>query len=322
MNNRRAVSSRRHVFTEKEKAEIDAACETAADPALRRLEVLRQYAEGKTYDQIVQATGYSKSAVWRILRRYLADGLEPIRSEPVTGKRKYTANRYELTPEQIAELEEGYKNAVKPHVARRFKALLLRCEGKTMREAADATGLSVSRIVHFTHNYRKYGIAALTGKTRASAASRIFTSEQKNELAEARKAATDKRIIKRLDAVCLCAEGKTTAEISAEVGLHHETVKNLIRKYWKHGIEGIIRNGYGKQGHSNRRYLSYEEESAALEECRLAAKDGRIITTEEIKAALESRIGHSVTCAYVKLVARNHDWVPGWVPPSEEQIIA
>lgn len=239
----RANRTGRYAFTAEEKAKIDAAYQAASGLARRRLEVLRLYAQGETYAYIIKTTAYSETTILKILRRYDEDGLDPIYDEPYTGKRKYPATRFEFTAAEIAELKEGCKKAAKPHVARRFKALPLRSEGKTLAEVATATGFTETNIIYLVKKYREGGTAALVGKSRPPIAFRYkFTQAQKAEIAEARKTVTLKRIAKRLDALLLRTEGKTVEQIASEVGLHPMTVMTLIRKYQEQGIGSIIAN--------------------------------------------------------------------------------
>lgn len=241
MSDTAAYNHGRYIFTAEEKDLIEAAYKTATGPAQRRLEALYLHADGKSYDEIIQATGYSESSVCRILRRYREDGLAPIYNEPFTGKRKYSANHYELTPEQISELRAEFENAAKPYVAKRFRALLLRSEGKTLSEVAAATGFSENTVFQLAKRYREGGAAAIVGKSRPHTAFKhTFTQEQKYEIAEARKVVADNKIAKRLDALLLRIEGKTMGQIGSEVGFHPMTVMNLVRKYQENGLESII----------------------------------------------------------------------------------
>lgn len=305
-----------YTFTEEEKAAAKSAYESASnDAARRRLKTLWLYADGKTYAEIIQATGYNSSSICRILRRYKKEGLELFIHEPPTGKRKYGALNYEFTPEQIRELQEGYRNASKPHVARRFRALLLRSEGKTLTEVADATNFSMDNISRLITAYRKEGVQSVVGKPHPSRTFKHnFTSEQRLEIEKALKAATGARVIKRLEALRYRAEGKTIEEAAAAVGLHPMTVMALVRKYQEQGLASIAQNRNNK-GEPRWRYLSFEKESIVLEPFRSRAEQGQRVDIADIQTALESEIGHIVSETYVTEMLKKHGWVRCWMPP-------
>lgn len=305
-----------YTFTEEEKAAAKSAYESASNDAVRRrLKTLWLYADGKTYAEIIQATGYNSSSICRILRRYKKEGLEPFIHEPPTGKRKYGALNYEFTTEQIRELQEGYRNASKPHVARRFQALLLRSEGKTLTEVADATNFSMDNISRLITAYRKEGVQSVVGKPHPSRAFKHnFTSEQRLEIEKALKAATETRVIKRLEALRYRAEGKTMEEAAVAVGLHPMTVMDLVRKYQEQGLASIVKNRNSK-GKASWRYLSFDKESAVLEPFRIKAEQGQRVDIADIQTALESEIGHIVSETYVTEMLKKHGWVRCWMPP-------
>lgn len=305
-----------YTFSEEEKAEINAAREKAtSELALRRLEVLRLRADKKSNAEITQATGYHKSTITRISKLYKEKGIEAVLNESLTGNRKYDTSNREFTPEQIRELQEGYKNASKPHVARRFQALLLRSEGKTLREVADATNFSIGNISKLITAYREEGMRSVIGKPhRSRTFKHNFTSKQKLEIEEALKVATEARAIKRLEALRNRAEGKTIEEAAAAVGLHPMTVMALVRKYQEQGLASIAQNRNNK-GEPRWRYLSFEKESSVLEPFRSRAEQGQRVDIADIQTALESEIGHIVSEAYVTEMLKKHGWVRCWMPP-------
>ncbi|MEY8389475.1 helix-turn-helix domain-containing protein [Oscillospiraceae bacterium 38-13] len=305
-----------YTFSEEEKAEINAAREKATfELALRRLEVLRLRAAKKSNAEITQAAGYHKSTITRISKLYKEKGIEAVLNESLTGKRKYDTSNREFTPEQIRELQEGYKNASKPHVARRFQALLLRSEGKTLREVADVTNFSMGNLSKLITAYRKYGVRAVHGKAQpARVFKHRFTAEQKHEIEKALKEATEARVIKRLKALRYRAEGKTIEEAATAVGLHPMTVMALVRKYQEQGLASIAKNR-GNKGKPCWRYLSFEEESSVLEPFRSRAEQGQRIDISDIQTALESEIGHIVSETYVTEMLKKHGWVRCWMPP-------
>lgn len=132
----------------------------------------------------------------------------------------------------------------------------------------------------------------------------IITSEQKQEIENARRKNKNKRIEKRLMVLALRAEGKTQEEIVQKTGYRRSHVADLIKKYCTCGISEIIDNHY----HGNRRNLSIEEEAELLDQFKKKAEQGQIIEVKEIKAAYEEKIGRCVGNGQIYNVLHRHGW--------------
>lgn len=131
-----------------------------------------------------------------------------------------------------------------------------------------------------------------------------ITAEQKTELEAARRKNKNKRVEKRLRALCLRGEGKGLAEIAELTGYSRWHVSKLISSYCKNGLSAIVDNHYK----GNRRNMSYEEETAFMEDFRQKAEAGQIIDTREIAAAYEEKVGHSIGGSQIYYVLGRHGW--------------
>jgi len=98
---------------------------------------------------------------------------------------------------------------------------------------------------------------------------------------------------------------RPAGEIALHTGLAEQTVHNLISQYNRLGPAAV--EGPGKGGR-RRAYLSWDEEALFLESFRQAALTGQIATVAEIKAALESRIGHQVHKTTVYRLLKRQGW--------------
>ena len=131
-----------------------------------------------------------------------------------------------------------------------------------------------------------------------------FTEEEIEAIREARKANKNKRVEARLKALQMRAEGEKAAAIGAQVGFHPGHITHLVQKYRKGGLEAITGNHYG----GNRRNMSVEEEAKLLEPFREQAEKGRIVAVNEIKAAYEKAVGHTIGGGQIYCVLRRHNW--------------
>jgi transposase len=98
---------------------------------------------------------------------------------------------------------------------------------------------------------------------------------------------------------------RPAGEIALHTGLAEQSVHNLISNYNRLGPEAV--EGPGKGGR-RRCYLSWEEEAAFLETFRQAAVSGQVATAQEIKEALERRIGQKVHKTTVYRLLKRHGW--------------
>lgn len=133
-----------------------------------------------------------------------------------------------------------------------------------------------------------------------------FTEAQKQEVAEAFKKSKNTYEYKRLQVLKLRAEKNMKLnEISEIVGYNYKSVGNIISKYFKEGLSGII--GEHRKG-GNKRYLSVAEEKEILQPFLKKAEQGKILIVSEIKSAYEKRVGHPVPASTVYRMLSRHNW--------------
>jgi len=131
-----------------------------------------------------------------------------------------------------------------------------------------------------------------------------FSSKQYEEIKAVRKTTRDKQTDKRLKVLELHCEGKGLKEIAEATGFHCSHVSGLIRQYFEEGLEAISKKHYT----GNRRNMSFEEETAFLEQYQRRAEEGQLLDTREIAKAYEEKVGHSIGGSQIYLVLRRHGW--------------
>lgn len=93
---------------------------------------------------------------------------------------------------------------------------------------------------------------------------------------------------RRLEAVALLGEGKTSTEVSAIVKYHEKYVRILECKFCEQGPDAFAIDG---QKGGNHQLMTSEKADAFLEQFKEAAKNGQVITIEEIAAAFDKETG-------------------------------
>ena len=131
-----------------------------------------------------------------------------------------------------------------------------------------------------------------------------FSSEDRAQIEEIRKANRDKQTERRLKVLDMRSEGKTLEEISRATGFHRSHISNLIRKYFEEGLASISEKHYS----GNRRNMSMDEEKAFLEPYRERAEQGQMLDVREIAAAYEKRVGHRIGKGQIYRVLQRHGW--------------
>jgi transposase len=107
------------------------------------------------------------------------------------------------------------------------------------------------------------------------------------------------------DPLCAGQRLKPAAEIALEVGLARQTVHNLVAAYNHHGPSALETPGRGQR---QRAYLSLEQERAVVEQFRKQSEVGQVSTGLQVKATLETVVGHQVAKTTVYRVLRRHQW--------------
>ena len=72
--------------------------------------------------------------------------------------------QYKFSAEQYAEIKVARKANRDKQIENRLKVLALRCEGKRMKEIAEATGFGHAHITNLIRKYFKEGLSAISEK--------------------------------------------------------------------------------------------------------------------------------------------------------------
>ena len=133
-----------------------------------------------------------------------------------------------------------------------------------------------------------------------------FSEAQKIEILEAWKKSKNTYEYKRLECLKLRFEKNMKLnEISEIVGYNYKAVGNIISKYFKEGLAGIL--GENRKG-GNKRYLSVEEEDLLLKPFLKQAEQGKLLIVAGIHEAYEKKIGHSVPASTIYRMLARHNW--------------
>lgn len=131
-----------------------------------------------------------------------------------------------------------------------------------------------------------------------------ITTEQKNEIEEARRSNKNKRIEAKLKVLIMRAEGISAKEISETTGFHPAYVSTLVSKYIHNGLDSILHSNYG----GNRRNMSFDEETEFLKQFTDDADGGHITDVSTIKAAYDQKVGHDTGHGQIYFVLHRHGW--------------
>lgn len=131
-----------------------------------------------------------------------------------------------------------------------------------------------------------------------------FTEADIECIKNARKENKNKRVEARLKALELRAIGEKSKDIATKTGFHPAYISQLTLKYKNGGIKAIAESHYG----GNRRNISMEEEAKLLEPFYEKAAKGQIIAVNEIKAAYEKAVGHTIGGTQIYYVLWRHGW--------------
>ena len=104
---------------------------------------------------------------------------------------------------------------------------------------------------------------------------------------------------------CALVHPKPAAEIALEIGLARQTVHNLVAAYNRHGPSALETPGRGQR---QRAYLSLEQEQAVVDQFLKQSEVGQVSTGLQIKAALETVVGHPVAKTTVYRLLKRHQW--------------
>ena len=113
-----------------------------------------------------------------------------------------------------------------------------------------------------------------------------------------------KRVDRRLQAIKLMLEGRTTAEIAEKLDYSRFWVSQLIKEYREKGLLEYARHKYG----GNNRSLSQAEEAEILRGFEARAEAGEIVRACEIKKAFDKRIGKDTGRGYIYMLLARHNF--------------
>ncbi len=97
----------------------------------------------------------------------------------------------------------------------------------------------------------------------------------------------------------------SSEQVALAVGLSSATVKKLWSQYFFGGEGALIGQRRGGRRRAN---LSLEEEKKMLGQFFTKAKSGEILVVNEVKAAYEEAVGHSVPKSTVYRMLARHGW--------------
>lgn len=133
-----------------------------------------------------------------------------------------------------------------------------------------------------------------------------ISTEEAIEIREKMKVSKNKTACRRLEAVALLGEGKTPKEVAYIKKYSEKHVRNLCLLYQKEGLEAL--GSDGRRG-GNHRLMKDEEAAVFLKQFEEQAKEGKMLTVEEIAKALDKQTGKerkSLSTTYSFL--HSHGW--------------
>ncbi|SUN06800.1 transposase, ISSpnII [Streptococcus acidominimus] len=132
-----------------------------------------------------------------------------------------------------------------------------------------------------------------------------FTQDHIRELRTALKDKSLTAYHKRLQAVYLRSQKMTYKAISDLIGLSHDTIWRLVKKYEQEGLSTLIQD---TRGGRHRSYLTYEEEKAFLREQFDRSALGQFVTISEMHEAYQTKIGKATTREGFYALLKRHGW--------------
>lgn len=129
---------------------------------------------------------------------------------------------------------------------------------------------------------------------------------KQDQMLEWLQEAGSKSVYQRRLAIWLTAVGRMHAHRIAEMlGVSTQSVWGWIKLYNNLGPVGLEPQ---RQGGRNRYYCSMEEEKQYLYTLLDYAEEGKLPSTQEIKAFWEKKLGRSVSNSYIYKLLKRHGW--------------
>lgn len=131
-----------------------------------------------------------------------------------------------------------------------------------------------------------------------------ITDEEYEAVKIAAKKNKNKRTDKKLQVIILRYESMPCKKIGEKLGYTRQCVSRLCREFKEQGLDEYIRSKYK----GNHRSLSVEEEDEILAEFEEKANKGQIISTQQIKAAFDKKIGKDTGRGYIYMLLERKGW--------------
>lgn len=133
----------------------------------------------------------------------------------------------------------------------------------------------------------------------------IISTKEAEEIKAYRKNVTEKYLDRRLYAVQLLGEGMKPKDIAEKLDADRRQISRWASQFCNGGgINGLI----PKVGGRNRENMSFEEETALLEQFKVKAEKGQLVEISEIKEAYDKAIGHKSGSGQIYRILRRHGW--------------
>jgi len=133
-----------------------------------------------------------------------------------------------------------------------------------------------------------------------------INAEEAKEIREKIRITKNATACRRMEAVALLGEGKTPDEVAVIKKYNSKYVRNLGLEYHEKGLEAFSVDG---RCGGNNRILNNEESAEFLCQFEAEAREGKVITIEQIANALDKKTGKerkSLSTAYSFL--HRHGW--------------
>lgn len=101
--------------------------------------------------------------------------------------------------------------------------------------------------------------------------------------------------------------GKKAEEYGSLLGMAAAKVYRITKLYNRHGADFDKQLTWGGR-REERSLLSYEEEVSLMRDLEKQAREGKIITMNDIRGVVEKRVGHTVSDDYLWDLFKRHGW--------------
>lgn len=135
---------------------------------------------------------------------------------------------------------------------------------------------------------------------------RPIGEEAKESLKKAMKQTKTKADFQRVQCVWLRAQlGLSSSQVAHAVGWSPGTVRRLWSVYFSQGEQALLGQGRGGRRHA---HLSVAEEQRLLARFFEPSAEGEVLVVNEVKAAYEQAVGHTVPKSTVYRLLARHGW--------------